>query len=72
MKSVTHLLDEYRPLNPPSSGGTVDMLSHSPASLFLTLNLCVIAAVCVQLKAVCGCHPLYVVFYYLTRPRIRR
>jgi hypothetical protein len=48
------------------------MLSRSPASLFLTTNLRVIAAVCVQLKAVCGCHPLYVVFYYLTRTCIRR
>ena len=48
------------------------MLSRTPASLFLTSNLRVIAAVSVQLKAVCGRVPQYVVFYYLTRPCIRR
>jgi hypothetical protein len=48
------------------------MLSRSPAFLFLTSNLRVIAAVCVQLKAVPGPVPQYVVFYYLTRPGIRR
>src|SRR5713101_8475651 len=46
-------------------------LAVSRPFLILTRNLR-IAAVCVQLKAVCGCGPLYVVFYYLTRPRIRR
>jgi hypothetical protein len=48
------------------------MLSRSPTSLFLTNNLRVIAVVCVQLKAVFGRVPQYVVFYYLTRPGIRR
>ena len=62
----------YRPLNLLPSGSTVNMLSRFPALLIPTSNLRVIAAVCVQLKAVCGRYPLYVVFYYLTRPRIRR
>lgn len=35
---------------------------------FLTLNLCVIAAPPVQLKAVVEKWALYMVFYYLTRP----
>jgi len=48
------------------------MLSRPPAFLFLTNNLRVIAAVSVQLKAVLGLVPQYVVFYYLTRARIRR
>ena len=39
--------------------------------LFLTSNLRVIAAVAVQLKAVFGRVPQYVVFYYLARPDIR-
>src|ERR1700675_89662 len=65
-------LRHYRPLNLLPSGSTVNMLSRFPALLIPTSNLRVIAAVCVQLKAVCGRYPLYVVFYYLTRPRIRR
>ena len=45
---------------------------QSPNLLILTVTLRVIAAVCVQLKAVLGRPPQYVVFYYLTRPRFRR
>jgi hypothetical protein len=52
-------------------GVRVFVLSRSPTFLFLT-SLRVIAVVCVQLKAVVGNAPLYVVFYYLTRPCIRR
>ena len=48
------------------------MLSRSPTFLSLTGNLRVIAAVSVQLKAVPGQAPQYVVFYYLTRPCIGR
>ena len=48
------------------------MLSRPPTFSFLTINLRVIAAVSVQLKAVFGRVPQYVVFYYLTRPCIRR
>jgi hypothetical protein len=48
------------------------MLSRPPAFYFPTNNLRVNAAVAVQLKAVRGQAPQYVVFYYLTRPRIRR
>src|SRR5438270_1683013 len=62
----------YRPLNLPPSGGTVHMLSRFPALLIPHPQFVPIAVVCVQLKAVWGCGPLYVVFYYLTRPRIRR
>ena len=60
-----------RPLNLPLASGRVSVLSRSPAFLFLTSNLRVIAAVAVQLKAVFGRVPQYVVFYYLTRPDIR-
>ena len=59
-------------LNLLSTSGTVSMLSRSPASLFFTRNLRVIAAAGVPLKAVIEGGPQYVVFYYLTRPRIRR
>ena len=48
------------------------MLSRFPAFPFLTNNLRLIAAVCVQLKAVLGRVPQYVVFYHLTHPGIRR
>ena len=40
--------------------------------LIVTGNLRLIAAVCVQLKAVWEEGPLYVVFYSLTHPCIRR
>jgi hypothetical protein len=36
------------------------------------MKLRVVAVVYVQLKAVLGAVPPYVVFYYLTRPGIRR
>jgi len=36
------------------------------------MKLRVVAVVHVQLKAVLGWGPQYMVFYYLTRPRIRR
>ncbi len=62
----------FRPLNLPAPGSTVKMLSRPPTFFFLANNLRVIAAVAVQLKAVRGLAPQYVVFYYLTRPRIRR
>ena len=48
------------------------LLSRSPAFLFLTHNLRAIVVVYMQLKAVLGRAPQYVVFYYLTRPGIRR
>ena len=48
------------------------MLSRPPAFPFLTNNLRAIAVVYVQLKAVFGSVPQYVVFYHLTHARIRR
>jgi hypothetical protein len=66
----------FRPLHPaPSRARVVTALAVSHLVVFipfLTINLRVIAAVYVQLKAVLGQAPQYVVFYYLTRPGIRR
>ena len=59
-------------LNPPLPSGKLSLLSRTPAFLFPTTNLRAIAAVSVQLKAVFGRAPQYMVFYYLTRPHIRR
>lgn len=47
-------------------------LAVLPPFSLLTNNLRGIAVVCVQLKAVGGRYPQYVVFYHLTRPRICR
>jgi hypothetical protein len=44
------------------------MLSRSPTFLSLTNNLRLIVVVRVQLKALPGLAPQYVVFYYLTIP----
>jgi hypothetical protein len=60
-----------RRLHPFAVGSTVKMLSRSPAFSFLTTDVCAIAAVSVQLKAVLGSVPQYVVFYYLTHPGFR-
>ncbi len=61
-----------RPLHPLGRGATVvpaPAVSHLVVRIsFLTHDLCAIAAVCVQLKAVVENGPLYMVFYYLTRP----
>ena len=61
-----------RPLHPRVPGSrvvTALAVSHLVVrSSFLTLNLCAIAAVPVQLKAVVEKWALYMVFYYLTRP----
>jgi hypothetical protein len=54
-----------------AASSTVKTLSRSPTFSFLTGDLRVIAAVSVQLKAVLGMAPQYVVFYYLTHPGIR-
>jgi hypothetical protein len=61
-----------RRLRPFAGSGTVKTLSRSPAFSFLISGLRLIAAVVVQLKAVLGMAPQYVVFYYLTHPGIRR
>ena len=58
--------------SPPPPGVEWLCSRQSPYLFCLTVTLRVIAAVCVQLKAVLGRPPQYVVFYYLTRPRFRR
>lgn len=61
-----------RPLHTPLGSSrviTALAVSHLVVRIsFLTPDLCAIAAVCVQLKAVVENGPLYMVFYYLTRP----
>jgi len=59
-------------LHLPNVSGRVKMLSPFSRLVFSTQFVCVMAAVYVQLKAVGRWAPQYLVFYYLTRPRIRR
>lgn len=69
-------LPPFQPLPPtPHRATVITALSVSHLALrisFLTLNLCAIAAWPVQLKAVVENWALYMVFYYLTHPAIRR
>ncbi len=50
------------------AGRTFKKLSRFPPLLPLTRKVRALAAFCVQLKAVSGRHPLYMVFYLLTLP----
>jgi hypothetical protein len=64
--------EERMPLNLPPASDTVSMLSRSSHLLIPHQQLARNAAVYVQLKAVFGRVPQPVVFYHLTRPRVRR
>ncbi len=62
LQKIMDYLRHDQPLNLPCRGGRVFVLSRSPTFLFLAGNLRLQAVVCVQLKAVVGNLPLYVVF----------
>jgi hypothetical protein len=65
---LRHTTKSLNLLFPHPPRRTVNMLSRPPASFILTLKVRTQPVVPVQLKAVHGRDPLYMVFYLLTLP----